>query len=87
MAGENLFGSCASTSSTSVEVREKFPQLLNTSKQSHFVDIMKDKLTLGYVGRGEHSHDVGCAQANLPIPRRESLYYFEMKVLSCGARG
>ena len=47
----------------------------------------KDKLEVRYVGKGNHSHDVGAIRADRPCPQRRVLYYFEVTVLDAGLRG
>ena len=53
----------------------------------HALQASKDKLEVRYVGKGNHSHDVGAIRADRPCPQRRVLYYFEVTVLDAGLRG
>ena len=66
---------------------ERKPAFINTLNHPHFVEVQKDKLTIKYIGNGDHSHDVGCVQTDFPIPRRSASYYFEVEIVSAGRRG
>lgn len=63
------------------------PVDLNTSGQSGFVEITKDRLTAKYSGTAHHGSDVGAIQSTLPVPRQASIYYFEMTVIDKGEKG
>ena len=51
------------------------------------LSISQDKLTVKYVGRGNHSQDVGAVRTDWPCPPRCLLYYFEVAIVDSGARG
>ena len=63
------------------------PVDLNTSGQSSFVEITKDRLTAKYSGTAHHGSEVGALQSTLPVPRQASIYYFEMTVIDKGEKG
>jgi len=65
---------------------EAEPTQINTQTKPHFVEVHKDKLTVSYVGKGNHT-DFGAVQSNHPAPSRRVAYYFEVKVLDAGTRG
>ena len=69
------------------EEPEPLPSELDTTRHSHFVEVSKNKLGAFYVGRGNHTHDVGSVRANHPCPCRRSLYYYEVEVVNAGLRG
>ena len=66
---------------------EPLPSELNTVSKHHALQASKDKLEVRYVGKGNHSHDVGAIRADRPCPQRRVLYYFEVTVLDAGLRG
>ena len=66
---------------------EPAPSELNTASHPRYLVANKDKLTIRYVGKGNHTHDVGAIRANQPCPHRRLLYYFEITVLDAGSRG
>eukprot|EP00397_Hematodinium_sp_SG-2012_P041327 GEMP01045486.1.p1 GENE.GEMP01045486.1~~GEMP01045486.1.p1 ORF type:complete len:453 (+),score=99.90 GEMP01045486.1:153-1511(+) len=68
------------------DLNEQEPSEINTKNHPHFVDVKKDKLTVVYVGKGNHT-DFGSVQSNVPAPTNRSVYYFEVVVLDPGARG
>ena len=39
-----------------------------------------------YTGNGAHGNDVGSIQGNLPVPNKQSIYYFEATVSDAGER-
>ena len=55
--------------------------------QEHFIQVLRDKLTIKYVGRGNHVNDVGSVQTDLPAPRHRRIFYFEVEVVNAGVRG
>ena len=63
---------------------EPLPSELNTVSKHHALQASKDKLEVRYVGKGNHSHDVGAIRADRPCPQRRVLYYFEVTVLDAG---
>ena len=63
------------------------PFELNTSGQSSFLEIAKDRLIAKYSGTAHHGSDVGAIQSTLPVPRQASIYYFEMTVIDKGEKG
>lgn len=67
--------------------QEEAPSELNPVNMARFLELAKDKLTVRYVGKGNHAHDVGAIQANRPVPRHVYACYFELSVLNPGARG
>jgi len=69
------------------EDEELGPTHVNTTKASHLVKVHKDKLTVSYTGRANHTNDVGAVLANRPFAKKVLIGYFEMTVLSAGARG
>ena len=66
---------------------EPRPHELNTVTRPRFLVVCKDKLTVKYVGKGNHSHDVGSVRTDLPCPQHCLLYYYEVTVVDDGARG
>ena len=56
---------------------EPLPSELNTVSKHHALQASKDKLEVRYVGKGNHSHDVGAIRTNWPCPKRCLVYYFE----------
>lgn len=68
---------------------EEAPTELGVQRPPQFLEISgKDRLTLRYIGSASHGlRDVGSIQANRPVPRSRSLYYFEVQVLSAGEHG
>lgn len=81
------------SSSTSYGILEEddtsqpLPSQLNTVDHPRFLAIGKDKLSVRYVGRGNHSQDVGAVRTDWPCPHRCLLYYFEVHVEDDGTRG
>lgn len=69
-----------------VEREEDEPSEINTKNHPHFVDVHKDKLTVTYVGKGNHT-DFGSVQSDVPAPTNRLIYYFEVTVLDPGLRG
>jgi hypothetical protein len=66
---------------------ELLPTELNPGAVGHAVEVGRDRLTARYNGEGRHNADVGCVQANRPVPVRKLVYYFEMTVTSSGELG
>lgn len=69
------------------DLKEPLPTELNTSSHPRYLAANKDKLTIRYVGKGNHTHDVGAIRANRPCPHRRLLYYYEITVVDAGSRG
>jgi len=66
----------------------ELPTELNTSTHSSLLlEVQRDKLTVKYIGKANHNHDVGGIQANRCCPPSLPLYYFELTVLDAGTRG
>jgi hypothetical protein len=63
------------------------PRELNTRTSGAFLCVGKDKLSARYDGAGAHGNDVGAAQADAAVPDDVAVYYFELSVVSPGARG
>ena len=89
-----LLGGCVASSSLAAggaagggEAPEASPAQLNTTHYGQDLQVMRDKLGARYVGRGQHSNDVGAIQADAPVPRRCAVYYFEMRVVAAGEHG
>ena len=55
----------------------QLPSELNTVQLGK-ASVGKDKLTVRYVGRGNHSQDVGAVRTDWPCPQRCLVYYFEV---------
>jgi hypothetical protein len=68
-------------------MEEEGPTELNPINHPRFLEVAKDKLTIRYVGKGSHTHDVGAIQSNRPVPRSVFAYYYELTVLDAGTRG
>lgn len=66
---------------------EPLPTELNTVDHPRFLAVGKDKLTVRYVGRGNHSQDVGAVRTNCPCPQRCLVYYYEVTILEATASG
>eukprot|EP00743_Colponemidia_sp_Colp-15_P004857 GILK01005234.1.p1 GENE.GILK01005234.1~~GILK01005234.1.p1 ORF type:complete len:459 (-),score=65.62 GILK01005234.1:145-1350(-) len=60
---------------------EQPPRELNTTIHPHFVEVMKDKLTVKYIGKGNHAYDYGSVQTDKPAPTRHAIYYYEVHVV------
>ena len=69
------------------DLKEQLPTELDTSSHSRYLAANKDKLTIRYVGKGNHTHDVGAIRTNRACPHRRLLYYFEITVVDAGSRG
>ncbi|KAL1503348.1 hypothetical protein AB1Y20_011400 [Prymnesium parvum] len=69
------------------DAAEPLPSCMDITTRPRSLVVGKDKLSLRYVGKGNHSHDAGSMRANHPCPKRCSVYYFEATVLDAGARG
>jgi hypothetical protein len=63
------------------------PRELNTRTCGAFLAVGADKLSVRYEGAGAHGNDVGAAHADAPVPSDVDVFYFELQVLSPGARG
>nr|XP_010911815.1 ran-binding protein M homolog isoform X1 [Elaeis guineensis]XP_010911816.1 ran-binding protein M homolog isoform X1 [Elaeis guineensis] len=73
---------------TNEPAEEPEPSHLNTFNSSGmFHNVSPDKLSVRYVGCGQHGYDVGAVQANCPAPTRRIVYYFEIKVKNAGQHG
>ena len=72
---------------TEDDLKEQLPTELDTSSHSRYLAANKDKLTIRYVGKGNHTHDVGAIRTNRACPHRRLLYYFEITVVDAGSRG
>jgi hypothetical protein len=66
---------------------EPVPTELNTVDLPRYLAVGKDKLTVRYVGRGNHSQDVGSVRTDWPCPQRCLVYYYEVTVQDSGSRG
>ena len=66
---------------------DPIPSELNTMDHSRFAAVSKDKMTVRYTGRGNHSQDVGAVRTNWPCPHRCFVYYYEVSVIDAGTRG
>lgn len=53
---------------------------------SPFVKVHKDKLTVTYSAKGNHSNDVGAVQANRAFSHNVLIGYFEMTIINQGER-
>lgn len=69
--------------------RDDEPSEVSAQRPPQFLEISKDRLSMRYVGNGTHGmrSNVGSIQANRPVPRDRTLYYFELKVLNGGEHG
>ena len=63
------------------------PCELNTRSCGPFLAVAPDKLSARYDGNGAHGNDVGAVQADAPVPDDVAVFYFELRVVSAGARG
>ncbi|GKV09090.1 hypothetical protein SLEP1_g20638 [Rubroshorea leprosula] len=78
----------SSPTPTDMDKDEEAPTELNTINSSGgLILVALDKLSMKYTGRGLHSHDVGVAQANKPVPMKRLFYYFEIYVKDAGVKG
>lgn len=66
---------------------ELLPSELNTKNCGKFLEVSKDKLSVKYIGKGDHDTDVGVIQGNFPVPNQRLLYYFEISVKDRGEKG
>ncbi|KAI8843129.1 concanavalin A-like lectin/glucanase domain-containing protein [Chytridium lagenaria] len=46
------------------------------------IEVSKDKLSAKYIGKGNHSYDVGVIRSNRPLHPRHYVGYFEVKIVS-----
>ena len=61
------------------------PAFLDASHRGNFFEIMKDKLTARYSGRGQHESDHGIGQSTMPCTAHgTNIYYFEVAILNSG---
>jgi hypothetical protein len=65
---------------------QPLPTQLNTIDIER-LSISTDKLTVRYVGRGNHSQDVGAVRTDWPCPQRCLVYYYEITIVDTGTRG
>lgn len=66
-----------------------WPSSLN-SAESHAVpdvEVLKDGISARYVGKGNHANDHGSVRSKEPVPRGQSVYYFEAELVDGGFRG
>eukprot|EP00941_MAST-03F_sp_MAST-3F-sp1_P002539 g2539.t1 len=77
---------CTSTSPlrSATSSTEKTPSAIDTTSHNHYVKVDRSKLTAFYVGRGNHSLDIGCVRSNFPVPCCKSLYYYEVEIIDSG---
>jgi len=66
---------------------EEEPTQLNTLNYGNFLVVSNDKLRVRYTGIGQHNHDVGAIQSDLPAPSNRSVYYYEVEVKDAGNHG
>lgn len=52
-----------------------------------FLEVDISKTEAHYTGPGNHGHDVGAVQANCAAPRDQSIYYYEVTIVSAGESG
>jgi len=69
------------------DTMETLPSELDTASASRYIVASRDKLSVTYVGRGNHAHDVGAIRADRPCPTRCAVYYFEATVIDAGEQG
>uniref|UniRef100_A0A0G4G877 B30.2/SPRY domain-containing protein n=1 Tax=Chromera velia CCMP2878 TaxID=1169474 RepID=A0A0G4G877_9ALVE len=62
------------------------PSEINTRNHQHFAEVLKDKLTVVYTGKGNHT-DFWCVQSDKPAPTERLVYYFEVDIIDSGTRG
>ncbi len=72
---------------TALDSEELGPTELCTSSVGHAILIDRDRLTVRYTGDSRHSNDVGAVQANRPVPKRRTLFYYEITIVDEGQRG
>ena len=51
------------------------------------LQVGRDKLTVGYIGKGAHPDDVGSIQGSWPVPKARVVYYFEVLIKAKGEKG
>ena len=66
---------------------EPLPLELNTIDAPRCLGVAKDKRSVKYLGKGNHSLDCGACRTEWPCPRRSLVYYFEVTVVDAGLRG
>lgn len=54
------------------------PTHFNAMNKSSNAALSVDLLTVDYVGEARNNNDVGCVQANRPVPSDTMIYYFEV---------
>ena len=85
--GDGADAALLDDSTSAAPARAPRPRELNTRTCGAFLAVAKDKLSVRYEGAGAHGNDVGAAHADAPVPPDVAVYYFELSVLSPGARG
>ncbi len=70
-----------------VRSRCTLPAALNTRTCGVFVAVGGDRRTASYTGAGLHANDCGAAHTDAPVPDDIPVAYFEVEVLSPGAKG
>ena len=57
------------------------PICFNTIENTHSLQVSRDKLSVKYVGKGIHLHDVGVIRTDNPLPSTGLVAYFEVSIL------
>lgn len=57
------------------------PTCFNTIENTHSLQVSRDKLSVKYVGKGIHLHDVGVIRTDNPLPSTGLVAYFEVTIL------
>jgi len=69
------------------DTKTPLPTLLDTISTQRYLSVAKDKLSVKYVGKGNHTQDFGAIRSDFPCPQRCALYYYEMTIVDAGVRG
>jgi len=70
-------------------IPEGWPSEINTQECYGVpnIEVMKDKLTVRYTGKGNHAHDVGSVRSQHSCPTSVGVYYYEAKIVDAGLSG
>lgn len=57
------------------------PTCFNTIENTQSLQVSRDKLSVKYVGKGVHLHDVGVIRTDNPLPSTGLVAYFEVSII------
>ncbi|KAJ3328509.1 hypothetical protein HDU76_009827 [Blyttiomyces sp. JEL0837] len=82
--GDGIFGWESAVDDTLMDP-VPLPSLEVSPRQ--FVKVLDDGVTISYIGKGNHSYDVGVARSRTPFHVRQGVGYFEITVIDSGLSG